>query len=118
FYYGPMEEVLPRVRLVLSVSSTALMEAIFSGIDACAITDLGLRESFGSHYFIGSGICASFDQLIKNINCSKVNPGWADKNGLSSLLEFKGTLNTRREFDLNVVPLCFDCEEGHWSYKE
>jgi hypothetical protein len=61
--YGHMGEVLDRTDLLVTVSSTAALEALHRRIPTAVLTDLGVREALGNHHFIGSGCLASWDQL-------------------------------------------------------
>ncbi|WP_055590589.1 DUF6716 putative glycosyltransferase, partial [Peterkaempfera griseoplana] len=61
--YGNMGEVLDRTDLLVTVSSTAALESLQRGIPTAVLSDAGVRESLGNHYFTGSGCVASWDQL-------------------------------------------------------
>ncbi|MFD7862616.1 DUF6716 putative glycosyltransferase [Streptomyces sp. NPDC059783] len=61
--YGHMGEVLDRTDLLVTVSSTAALEALHRRIPTAVLTDLGVREVLGNHHFTGSGLLASWDQL-------------------------------------------------------
>ncbi|MER5603863.1 DUF6716 putative glycosyltransferase, partial [Streptomyces sp. NPDC002265] len=61
--YGHMGEVLDRTDLLVTVSSTAALEALHRRIPTVVLTDLGVREMLGNHHFVGSGLLASWDQL-------------------------------------------------------
>ncbi|MEV5431520.1 DUF6716 putative glycosyltransferase [Streptomyces sp. NPDC052701] len=61
--YGHMGEVLDRTDLLVTVSSTAALEALHRRIPTVVLTDLGIREALGNHHFVGSGCLASWDQL-------------------------------------------------------
>ncbi|MGW1028859.1 DUF6716 putative glycosyltransferase [Streptomyces sp. NPDC002577] len=61
--YGHMGEVLDRTDLLVTVSSTAALEALHRRIPTVVLTDLGVREALGNHHFTGSGCLASWDQL-------------------------------------------------------
>ncbi|ATW50163.1 DUF6716 putative glycosyltransferase [Streptomyces peucetius] len=61
--YGNMGEVLDRTDLLVTVSSTAALEALHRRIPTAVLTDLGVREALGNHHFLGSGLLASWDQL-------------------------------------------------------
>ncbi|SDC71665.1 hypothetical protein SAMN05216505_103275 [Streptomyces prasinopilosus] len=61
--YGHMGEVLDRTDLLVTVSSTAALEALHRRIPTAVLTDLGVREALGNHHFVGSGCLASWDQL-------------------------------------------------------
>ncbi|MFE9392172.1 DUF6716 putative glycosyltransferase [Streptomyces sp. NPDC006784] len=65
--YGNMGEILDRARhtggLLVTVSSTAALESLHRGVPTAVLTDLGVREALGNHYFTGSGCLASWDEL-------------------------------------------------------
>ncbi|MFF3871839.1 DUF6716 putative glycosyltransferase [Streptomyces sp. NPDC001978] len=61
--YGHMGEVLDRTDLLVTVSSTAALEALHRRIATVVLSDLGIREALGNHHFVGSGCLASWDQL-------------------------------------------------------
>lgn len=61
--YGNMGEVLDRTDLLVTVSSTAALESMQRGIPTAILTDFGVREAHGNHYFIHSGCLASWDEL-------------------------------------------------------
>ncbi|MGW7405050.1 DUF6716 putative glycosyltransferase [Streptomyces sp. NPDC054833] len=61
--YGHMGEVLDRTDLLVTVSSTAALEALHRRIPTVVLTDLGVREVLGNHHFVGSGCLASWDEL-------------------------------------------------------
>ncbi|GGJ20948.1 hypothetical protein GCM10010121_034920 [Streptomyces brasiliensis] len=61
--YGHMGEVLDRTDLLVTVSSTAALEALHRRVPTVVLSDLGIREALGNHHFVGSGCLASWDQL-------------------------------------------------------
>ncbi|MFB7502381.1 DUF6716 putative glycosyltransferase [Streptomyces broussonetiae] len=61
--YGHMGEVLDHTDLLVTVSSTAALEALHRRVPTVVLTDLGVREVLGNHHFTGSGCLASWDQL-------------------------------------------------------
>jgi hypothetical protein len=61
--YGHMGDVLDHTDLLVTVSSTAALEALHRRIPTVVLTDLGIREALGNHHFVGSGCLASWDQL-------------------------------------------------------
>jgi hypothetical protein len=61
--YGLMGEVLDRTDLLVTVSSTAALEALHRRVPTVVLSDLGIREALGNHHFVGSGCLASWDQL-------------------------------------------------------
>ncbi len=62
--YTPISEILPEVDLLLTVSSTACLEAVGSGCRVGLVLDLGVHERYGNHVFLGSGLLRTFDQLV------------------------------------------------------
>ena len=78
---GPMGRVLNRTDLLVTVSSTAAVEAIHRGIGTALLTDFGIRENLGNTYFIGSGCLASFDDLDAGA-VPLADDGWARRAGL------------------------------------
>ncbi|MCP9957610.1 DUF6716 putative glycosyltransferase [Streptomyces sudanensis] len=61
--YGHMGDVLDRTDLLVTVSSTAALESLHRGVPTAVLTDLGVREALGNHYFVGSGLLTSWDRL-------------------------------------------------------
>ncbi len=85
-YGGDMGKALNRTDLLVTVSSTAAVEAMHRGIPTAVLTDFGIRESLGNSYFIGSGCLTSFDDLDRGM-LPEVNPTWARRHGLQSDLD-------------------------------
>ena len=61
--YSPISELLPRVDLLLTMSSTACLEAIDHGCGVALVLDLGVQERHGNHVFLDSGLLRTFDQI-------------------------------------------------------
>jgi hypothetical protein len=55
FTHAPVKELLATASLVLTVSSTAALEAMALGIPTGIIADFGIAEHLGNHYYLGSG---------------------------------------------------------------
>ncbi len=79
--HGSMGEVLGRTDLLVTVSSTAAVEAMHRGIPTAVLTDLGVKERLGNHYFIGSGCLASFTDLDAGA-APRVDAEWARAHGV------------------------------------
>jgi hypothetical protein len=62
--YTPVSEILPDVDLLVTMSSTACLEAVGSGCRVGLVLDLGVHERYGNHVFLASGLLRTFDQLI------------------------------------------------------
>jgi hypothetical protein len=62
--YRPISELLTEVDLLLTMSSTACLEAVGAGCRVGLVLDLGVHERYGNHVFLASGLLRTFDQLI------------------------------------------------------
>lgn len=62
--YTPISEILPSVDLLVTMSSTACLEAVGAGCRVGLVLDLGVHERYGNHVFLASGLLRTFDQLI------------------------------------------------------
>ncbi|MFE9608621.1 DUF6716 putative glycosyltransferase [Streptomyces sp. NPDC006012] len=81
--YGHMGEVLDRTDLMVTISSTAALEALHRRIPTVVLTDLGVREVLGNHHFVGSGCLASWDQLDAG-HRPEPEPGWLARQGVAA----------------------------------
>ncbi|MFS4094507.1 DUF6716 putative glycosyltransferase [Streptomyces sp. AF1A] len=81
--YGHMGEVLDRTDLLVTVSSTAALEALHRRIPTAVLTDLGVREALGNHHFTGSGCLASWDQLDAG-HRPVPNEEWVARQGVAA----------------------------------
>ncbi|MFC8731597.1 DUF6716 putative glycosyltransferase [Luteimicrobium sp. NPDC057192] len=61
--YEPLPELLPEVDLVLTVSSTAGLEAVGAGVRTVFVADLGVHENLGNHVLLPSGLVRTLDVL-------------------------------------------------------
>jgi hypothetical protein len=61
--HTPVRELLPRVDLLVTMSSTACLEAIDHGCHVALVLDLGVHERHGNHVFVDSGLLRTFDQI-------------------------------------------------------
>lgn len=80
---GNMGEVLDRTDLLVTVSSTAAVEAMHRGVPTAILTDFGIKERLGNHYFSGSGCLASFAELNAGA-APRVDADWASTHGIGS----------------------------------
>jgi hypothetical protein len=62
--YTPISAILPGVDLLVTMSSTACLEAVGAGCRVGLFLDLGVHERYGNHVFLSSGLLRTFDQLI------------------------------------------------------
>lgn len=82
FVYGTMTQALAETDVCITVSSTAAVESFAYGVRTLILTDFGVGESVGNHYFLGSGCLGSFDDLLKD-DVGFVRPEWLERHGLS-----------------------------------
>lgn len=61
--YTPVSEALVDLDLLLTVSSTAAIEALAAGCRVSFVADLGINERLGNHVFIESGLVRTFADL-------------------------------------------------------
>lgn len=78
---GDMGQVLARTDLLVTVSSTAAVEAIHRGLATAVLTDFGIRESLGNAYFLGSGCLVSLDDLDAGA-APEADRRWSRRHGV------------------------------------
>ncbi len=94
--YGHMGEVLDRTDLLVTVSSTAALEALHRRIPTAVLTDLGVREVLGNHHFTGSGCLASWDQLDAG-HRPVPDEEWVARQGVAADGAYDTAFDTARE---------------------
>lgn len=94
--YGHMGEVLDRTDLLVTVSSTAALEALHRRIPTVVLTDLGVRETLGNHHFTGSGCLASWDQLDAG-HRPVPDEDWVARQGVATGGTYATAFDTARE---------------------
>lgn len=62
--YDSILELLERVDLCLTVSSTAAFEAVNKGVPVGFLIDFGIREDYGTTYFVGSGCAVNLNDIM------------------------------------------------------
>lgn len=77
FDYTPVAEQLPTTDLLLTVSSTACLEAIDHGCRVGLVLDLGVHEKLGNHVFLDSGLLRTFDQITDD-DLGAADSRWLD----------------------------------------
>ena len=78
--YEAMSLVLDRTGLCLTFSSTAALEALARSIPTRVLTDLGVHEHLGNHYFLGSGLLCDLADVVPDMPFV-VNEQWFVKCG-------------------------------------
>ena len=76
---GPMAEHLERASALVTVSSTAAIEAIAAGVPVLAIDDFGVTARLINLVFEGSGLLAGSDALISG-DFRHPDATWLDEN--------------------------------------
>ncbi|MEU6087617.1 DUF6716 putative glycosyltransferase [Streptomyces sp. NPDC047085] len=94
--YGHMGEVLDRTDLLVTVSSTAALEALHRRVPTVVLTDLGVREVLGNHHFTGSGCLASWDQLDAGHRPAP-NEEWVARQGVAADGSYATAFDAARE---------------------
>ncbi|WP_189947982.1 DUF6716 putative glycosyltransferase [Streptomyces roseolus] len=94
--YGHMGEVLDRTDLLVTVSSTAALEALHRRIPTAILTDCGVREVNGNHHFIGSGLLTSFDRLDAG-HAPEPDEEWLARQGVASDGGYDSAFDAARE---------------------
>ncbi|WP_369216995.1 DUF6716 putative glycosyltransferase, partial [Streptomyces flavofungini] len=106
--YGHMGEVLDRTDLLVTVSSTAALEALHRRIPTAVLTDLGVREALGNHHFTGSGCLASWDQLDAG-HLPEPDERWLSRQGVAADGSYEQAFDTARQ---RVGDLLAEAAEG------
>ncbi|MEU6704338.1 DUF6716 putative glycosyltransferase [Streptomyces wuyuanensis] len=94
--YGHMGEVLDRTDLLVTVSSTAALEALHRRIPTAILTDLGVREALGNHHFIGSGLLTSWDRLDRG-DRPVPDEEWLARQGVAADGRYETAFDAARE---------------------
>lgn len=81
FVYDSLGNLLPEVDLLVTISSTAAVEALAQGVRVLIPTDFGIAETLGNHVFVGSGLMGPLDR-IDDAFAAEANPAWLAANGL------------------------------------
>jgi hypothetical protein len=80
--YTSLSALFPKTSLLLTISSTAALEALALDIPVGIITDFGISEGEGAHFFAGSGLLTTFDRLLVSPP-SGCDPAWRQANFLA-----------------------------------
>lgn len=75
--HRPVPELLEEADLLLTVSSTACLEAVDRGRRVALVLDLGIHERHGNHVLLDSGLLRTFDQIDVD-DLGTPDPAWVD----------------------------------------
>lgn len=73
--YTPISEVIGEVDLLLTLSSTACLEALDAGCRVGLVLDLGVHERYGNHVFLDSGLLRTFADITDD-RLGTPDPDW------------------------------------------
>jgi hypothetical protein len=93
--YGHMGTILDTASLLVTVSSTAALEALHRGVPTAVLTDLGIREALGNHAFLGSGCLTSWDALDAG-HLPEADPEWAARHGIAADRPYESAFDAAR----------------------
>ena len=90
--YRPARQLLRNCSCAITVSSTAAIEAMAMGVSTRIVSDIGINETIGNHYFVGSGVIKSMHDIADDPFTVLHDMAWVEKNGFvregkSSFLE-------------------------------
>ncbi|MDX1541697.1 MAG: DUF6716 putative glycosyltransferase [Geminicoccaceae bacterium] len=77
--YQPVERLLQEIDLCVTVSSTAALQAAAIDVPFAILADFGIREDYGTHFYMGSGCIRTFDQLEID-DGPGLDPAWAARH--------------------------------------
>lgn len=75
--YTPIAEQLGHTDLLVTMSSTACLEAIDRGCRVALVLDLGVHERYGNQVFVDSGLLRTFSQIGRD-DIGSPDPAWRD----------------------------------------
>lgn len=75
--HTPISSLLDQIDLLMTVSSTAALEAVGAGVRTAFVSDLGVHERLGNQIALGSGLLRTMDQLIAD-DLGVVSTLWLD----------------------------------------
>lgn len=103
FATGPLSDQLVPGSALVTVSSTAVLEAVAAGLPALVIEDFGVNERMLNAAFVGSGCLGSLDDLAAG-RFGRLADGWAQDNYLhpepDDLADVLADLVARRRYGI------------------
>ena len=79
--YKPSLTLLKQCGCAITVSSTAAMEAMALGVSTRVVSDLGVNESLGNHYFLESGAVRAFEAIRDDPFTPRHERTWLERQG-------------------------------------
>jgi hypothetical protein len=83
---GSLAADLRTADLMMTISSTAVFEALRSGIPAATVADLGITNQFGTHVFVSSGLAVALESIddLDRFVPPTPNPAWLARMGVTA----------------------------------
>ena len=79
--FKPAIRLLSKCGCAITVSSTAALEAMAMGVSTRIVSDLGITETLGNHFFTGSGALTKFHDIQKDPFSLIHDNNWLQNNG-------------------------------------
>ncbi|MBN8204650.1 hypothetical protein JF550_01615 [Microbacterium esteraromaticum] len=79
FSFAPMREALDTAEGLVTVSSTAAIEAMAAGVPVIALDEFGVQPAMLNHVFTGSGLLGGADDVVAR-RFRHPDPAWAATN--------------------------------------
>ena len=123
--YENIESLLSRCNLLITVSSTVAIQAIYSDISTVIVGDFGPNEEMGVDFYMNSGCVVLFDDIINGFNCN-INKEWIEynianckdkENEFFELLKEKILKNDDIEIIKNDFYKCLSDKYCHFKYR-
>jgi len=80
--FKPSLKLLQKCGCAITVSSTAALEAMALGVSTRIVTDLGVNETLGNHYFVASGALADFEAIVRDPFTPRHHDTWLHSHGM------------------------------------
>ncbi len=80
--FKPSTRLLRHCGCAITVSSTAALESMAMGVSTKIVSDLGVTETLGNHFFADSGCIASFEEIGQDPFTPTHEKAWLQSNGL------------------------------------
>ena len=80
--FKPAIRLLRHCGCAITVSSTAALESMGMGVSSRIVSDLGVTETLGNHFFAGSGAVADFEAIRRDPFIPIHHDAWLEQNGL------------------------------------
>lgn len=110
FAYGPLRTYLVPGTVLVTVSSTAVFEALALSAHGVVLSDLGIKESLGNHFFKDSGMLGTMDSILRD-ELPLPHRDWLAENGfhtddsLAALHGYVEATLARQEREQRPLPM-------------